>query len=707
MNGRAFLGGSVFILSIFLGKTDSLIAATNPASTKSAEEVTVIGQSEESEGPFLPDVQGTKIYSGKKTSRMLLSEIPPVSNNNFRQALAKTPGLLVSEETTPLFSVGYRGLEPHRAQFIQVMKDGVPIHADMFGYPEAYYVPPLQSIEELQLIRGGAGLMYGPQPGGALNFVTQQPATNTQAKIYSENAFGSDKYFSTYEALTGTLGPVGYLGYFHERQGDGFRIDNSDFEVISSGVKTVLNQTGDSRLTLNYDEYHEEHGEPGGLTRVQFEANPDVNTRNFDRFRLERYYGSIKYEKEFSELTKFDFLIYGGHYRRYSKRQNGGAFGTFPTSITNSIEEQDFYNLGFEPRLRHTYELFGEEHTLTFGTHTFMSHSPRADQTGAGVAADSGTLTRYTNRDTWYFSTFLENLFRIGKLSITPGMRFEHIWQQISETLNSTRTPAGFEHFDFAPLFGLGVAYELLKGIEAYVNISQSYRPKVFTQAMPTGATQVINEDLEEGKGVQYDFGLRGRPLPFISWDIDYFLMSFTNQIGTQGNTVVNAGRSRHHGMEFFTEVDWAGAYDFWQKTDYANTLGSVSTFATLTLLDAEFSAGPFADRQPQYAPKYNFRFGTVYRWQDRAKVSLMSTFVGQHFGDDASTLTFNIPSYKVWDLTGEIKLLKNVKGAFDMSIFGGVNNLFDEKYFSRVRSDGIDPAYGRNLYGGVKIELG
>jgi len=684
---------------------------------KVLKEVTVIAIKESDKGPFLPDVQGTKIHAGKKTSQVnLAKELPQISNNNFRQALVKVPGLLLSEETTPLFSVGYRGLEPHRAQFLQVMKDGVPIHADMFGYPESYYVPPLQTVEKIEFIRGGAGLMYGPQPGGALNFITKKPILDKKFRIHSENVFGSDNYFSTYEALTGTVGPLGYLGYFHERQGDGFRNANSDFEVISAGMKAVINQTGDSRLTMNYDEYHEEHGEPGGLTRAQFDADPSVAALNFDRFRLERYYGSIKYEKEFSENTQFDFLVYGGRYRRYSKRQRGGGFGTAPTGAnvnSNDVEEQNFYNLGFEPRLRRHYELFGNGHTLTLGTHTFMSHSPRTDQRGTGPASDSGILRKEAIRDSWYLSVFLENLFRFGKLSVTPGARLEHFWQKINERRNVDKTTvplADTSEFDFEPLFGLGIVYEIAKGIEAYTNISQSYRPKIFTQAVPTGTNQVVNEDLREGKGVQYDFGLRGKPLPFLAWDIDYFLMSFSNQIGTEGNTVVNAGRARHHGMEFFTEIDLVGAYDYLNKTDQVDTIGSLAPFVTLTLLDAEFSAGPFEGRQPQYAPQYNFRFGTVYKWRDRVKISLLNTFLDEHFADDSNTVGASsrfIPSYKVWDLTVELNLFKDAFGKFDLGIFGGINNLFDEKYYARIRGDGIDPANERNIYGGVKINLG
>jgi len=38
------------------------------------------------------------------------------------------------------------------------------------------------------------------------------------------------------------------------------------------------------------------------------------------------------------------------------------------------------------------------------------------------------------------------------------------------------------------------------------------------------------------------------------------------------------------------------------------------------------------------------------------------------------------------------------------VKLFAGINNVFNEHYFPRVTSVGIDPADGRNYYGGVKL---
>jgi Fe(3+) dicitrate transport protein len=92
-------------------------------------------------------------------------------------------------------------------------------------------------------------------------------------------------------------------------------------------------------------------------------------------------------------------------------------------------------------------------------------------------------------------------------------------------------------------------------------------------------------------------------------------------------------------------------------------------------------------------------RAGAIYRWDSRAKVALTGTFLDDHFADDANSPNYHIPAYMVWDLTFEWKVYRQ-----NVSILGGVNNLFDEDYYARIRGDGIDPAYGRHFYAGLAL---
>jgi outer membrane receptor protein involved in Fe transport len=40
------------------------------------------------------------------------------------------------------------------------------------------------------------------------------------------------------------------------------------------------------------------------------------------------------------------------------------------------------------------------------------------------------------------------------------------------------------------------------------------------------------------------------------------------------------------------------------------------------------------------------------------------------------------------------------------LSVIGGINNLFDLKYTTRITQTGIDPAMPRNWYVGVQVQF-
>jgi outer membrane receptor for ferrienterochelin and colicin len=194
--------------------------------------------------------------------------------------------------------------------------------------------------------------------------------------------------------------------------------------------------------------------------------------------------------------------------------------------------------------------------------------------------------------------------------------------------------------------------------------------------------------------------------------------LDFDNQIGTVGTVVRNTGRAQHVGLEFSGEIDLFGLMEresrdpsisgagkdrFGPSSDF----GSLSLYGNATLLHAEYVSGPQQGKTPAYAAKYMVRAGLVYRSSgERFRVALTSSFIGKSFSDDGNTPTVayptvQVPSYAVWDLTGEAKLYRD-----SVSLTWGVNNLFDKNYFSRITTTGIDPGQGRNFYGGLSFKF-
>jgi Fe(3+) dicitrate transport protein len=665
------------------------------------------------QGPFLPDTQGTHVNVGKKTTVLDFDGLPRITGNNYRQALSHAPGLILSEETSPLLSIGYRGLAPHRAQFTQVLKDGIPIHADQFGYPEAYYAPPLDTVDRIEFTRGGAALMYGPQPGGALNYVTHRPRTDTKFGGSTLHTVGSDGYYSTFSYLDGTTGPLGYYGYYNHRESDGIRSANSDYVLDAFTARLVLGAETASRWIFTAETYEEEHGEPGGLTfatgvGTANYAQREAPSRLHDRFNLDRTAFSLVWERDFSRGT-FVGRVWTIDYTRASRRQGGGGFGTLPTgaaSGTNTIERQQFEQFGAEARVRLDWN-GNTSHVFTAGVQIYQSESPRTDARGSTADALTGDVRIRSEREILYTPVFAENLFRFGALSVTPGVRVEFVDQKVRELVNVTRTTTPLQNRDESvtvPLFGLGAAYDLpAQKAQLYANVSQSYRPMVFTEAVPNGATTVVNADLEEGRALQYEVGYRAEPTRGLVLDASVFHLEFDNQIGSTTlpnglTSVANIGRAVHEGIELGASYDLLAFRSDVSRNDSRHSL---ELYANALLLDAEFKEGATRGKTPQYAPSHVVRAGLVYSRGAAVKLALTGTFSDDSFADDGNTAQRYVPAYAVWDLTGEWRVPRTA-----FRLIGGINNILDEDYYSRVRPDGIDPAPRRNYYVGAAFEF-
>jgi Fe(3+) dicitrate transport protein len=682
---------------------DSAATGTGTNDTVRLPDVNVVG-STESTG-VTPPVEGTRINQGKKISVADLEQIPQVINNNYRQAFNELPGLLVSEMPTPSHvNINYRGIgDPHESEYVLTLRDGMPLVSDWMGYPTAYYTPPLESVGRVELVRGGGALLYGPQPGPVINYVTLRPPLDQKFTASTAQTFGSDGLYSTYNSVGGTLGDFGYLGSFHHRQADGPR-DNGDYAVFNGELKLAIGATTDSRWYFGFYGYEAENGEPGRLTLAQYLDDRDQTIKEHDRLWVERYVPSITYERDVSEDTQVIVTGWAGMQDRFSRRQNSSATST-------NLDRQEFFFAGVDTRARHDWEAWDNRHTLTAGFVLYGASAPRSRETNADLTATDGALNFDLDRNTLYGSIFAENKFQFGKLGVIPSARVEFIREDVEENLNLARgSTVSSEFSDVVPLFGLGLTYDLTRLNQIYANVSQGYRPPKYDDLVNPTSTGQLPSDPEPGEIMNYEIGLRGSPMTWFRYDASFFYTDWDNVVETLdlggGNTVRNnSGRAQYTGFEAGAAFDLIGAFDAWRNTAHGSKWGSLSIHGSVSVLDAEFVSGNNDGNEPAYAPDYIVKAGVTYSYCDRLKVALVSVFVDEHYWQDSNTDASTpigvsqIPSYKVWDLSAEAKVYKDV-----VSVFAGINNLFDEDYFSRVRSDGIEPALERTYYGGVKL---
>jgi Fe(3+) dicitrate transport protein len=203
---------------------------------------------------------------------------------------------------------------------------------------------------------------------------------------------------------------------------------------------------------------------------------------------------------------------------------------------------------------------------------------------------------------------------------------------------------------------------------------------------------------------VQVELGYRAQPAPGLVLDASLFQLTFDDQIGSTTlpgglTSVANIGRAVHRGAELSVRYDLLArrAPSAASRRDRP----ALNVFANALLLDAEFTEGASRGRTPQYAPRHVVRTGLAFTRGAALKLALTGTLSADSFADDNNTAQRYVPASAVWDLTAEWRV-----PGFPLRLIGGLNNLFDEDYYTRVRPDGIDPAPRRNLYLGAAYEF-
>jgi Fe(3+) dicitrate transport protein len=125
-------------------------------------------------------------------------------------------------------NIGSRSTDSHRSIEMNMRQNGYNTNSDMFGYPEDHYTPPMQGIQEVQLVRGSAALQFGSQFGGMMNYIMKEGDSSKPFAVESEQTTGSNNFYNSYNAVGGTKGKLNYYAFYDFRHGNGWR-DNATF----------------------------------------------------------------------------------------------------------------------------------------------------------------------------------------------------------------------------------------------------------------------------------------------------------------------------------------------------------------------------------------------------------------------------------------------------------------------------------------------
>lgn len=661
----------------------------------------------------LPEVDGATLTVTKKTSVVKLNEQPAVIDNNQREIFDRLPGIVLAEQQNPTqLNLSYRGLgNPQESEFVLLLQDGIPLELDWIGFPTAYYLPVPQTIESVQMIRGGSGLLYGPEPQPVIQFISRSPPAGRAVSASSEQVGGSDNLFSSFNCVAGTAGNWDYLADYSHRQSSGQRL-NGDYHVNAGDLRMGYRFGANQKLTITLHAYSVQSGLAGLMTAAQFHATPDLSTTPADRLWTDRYTAVITYENLLDERNVLTQKVWSG-YQDLITRSDSYSAALIPTSA--ALSEQRFHYTGADGRFLHRW---GRGNALTVGYTAYTSTSPYDQYSNPDPLADRddepGRLTYDNERRTSYAAVFAENVFRFRYLHLVTSARFDHEELQAHETVASHLNLVNTTYRKNIPLFGIGIGNDFGRGNETYLNIAQGFRPLRYLDIASPFANYNAGNNPDPTKYVTYEAGVHGWPKSGLYYDASIFQVNVHDRIEARQlgqsppETIdVNTGNARSRGVEL------EGWYDLLRLWPDEPQRRHIDAFANATYLNARFTSSSIAGqagKTPAYAPDYVFKTGITLRQDDSYKLSLILDCVAPQFFQDSnlpvvqgtSSIQARIPSYAVLDFAEEYTIGARFR------LIGGISNVTNRRYYSRVFiSRGlIEPATDRSFNVGFGYDL-
>lgn len=709
-------------------------------------DVTVVGKDTRRDAVQMPEIVGTHIFAGKKNSLIVVNNVNGnIVNNTMRQVLAKVPGIHIWESDGSGIQVGIatRGLSPNRSWDFNVRQNGYDISADPFGYPEAYYNPPMQAVQRIQIIKGAGSLQFGPQLGGMVNYVLHNGSEiKKPVSFETQNTAGSFGLINSFNAVGGNTEKFNYYAFYDHRNATGWR-ENSRHRT-NTGFGTFTYKMNDKwKAGIELLTYEMLSQQPGGLTDSLFNIDAQQSLRSRNWMNITWKTAAATFDFMPSINSHFNLKVFGldgvrnsiGFLQPVTVKDSINA--TTKEYNNRTVDIDKYKNMGAELRHLFNYNLGNRINTLTTSIRYFRGKTERfrngKGDTGTEFNTNiTGTFPTELDFVTDNFAVAVENIFRLTEnLIVIPGAR----WESLSTTANGriNYNPDGSENKlngetrsrNFL-LGGLAAEYHL-GNTEFYTNFTQSYRPVQFSDLSANPTTDVIDPNLSDAKGYNFDLGYRGKLGSYLFFDAGVYYLNYKNRIGTitqqradlsTYNYRTNVGNSHSKGFEGLIEFNPMQAKLAGRKygevnlfVSYAYTSARYDDFKVITKgANNTLVETNLKNKRVENAPEHILRAGITYFIKGFSLTAQLN-HVSNAFSDANNTATPNatgttglIPAYTVADiaLTYRFKENYNVKA--------GINNLGNTNYFTRraggYPGPGLMPSDARNFFVSFGIKL-
>lgn len=621
-----------------------------------------------------------------------------ISSEHIRASSAKTvPDLLAEQSGITLHdlfgnnaasaSVDLRGFGATGTQNTLILVDGRRV-ADIDLSGVQWSAVPLAAIERIEIVRGGASVLYGEgATGGVINIITRSPAAGARALTLRGSA-GS--YHSREGLLHGSLGGLsaGISVLASHLESGGYRDNNRNRQTNALADLRWSGGFGDLALKLGTD--NQGIRLPGART-VQPSAGIDqlATDRRGAQTPLDwAQRAGNRALLDWRADAPFGELHVGAGWRDKSQRSYFD-FGGFPDYRETTL---DVWSL--TPRMKVNLPVFGRANTLVLGLDWYRwDYGRRTSNAPANVGRPVNAIDAQQNTLGFYA---LDTMRVTERLSVSAGARRERLRIDAADTFDPAApgaSPFGsaaasgsqrrYEH-----AYELGARYQMSAITALMAKTTRSYRyanvDEIY-EFSPFFTNQF--QFLEPQTARSHELGIEATRAG-AGARANVFVMEVQNEIHLDpfsagvGNR--NLPPSRRHGLEL--ELS-------------ANPSTRMRLTAAYTYLDARFREGTLpgsafgssiAGKTVPLVPRHKVNLNASWDFTAATRLSAAAAYVGEQFmdNDEPNSLGVRIPAHTLVDLK-----LTHRRGAWLFA--AALNNVFGEKYYNyAVRSQFVADRY-------------
>ena len=609
-------------------------------------------------------------------TRLTSADLARLPYTTVADVIRRVPGFAVvdfdgSGRDPQLMVRGFYG--GGEADYVLVMVDGRVINQVHNGTITWETLPPLSSIESIEIVRGSASTMHGDAAvAGVISIITRRSTRTAVWGVSAESHAGISGSAEAPQVALNDKDATLSLGFDRT---SGFR-DHA--ERTSASARGSLRY----RPTILFS---------GGFSWREFEDPGPL----LARLRGDGSESDPRFSNDGGQERAWNGVI----------DHTGvlGAGGTMNTAFRIGGRRTDLTRtLPLAPDFGDTRDR--ELRVFQLGLTTQVNSTPTIlppgiDRVTVGASADLGTLdSRYFSisppgdlnedsrgeGDRGALSAFAHLVATSTEwLRWTFGIRGDYLRDEFEEEGPERDFSASNSHFAFSPKMGVNVRYAASG--RAWASASRTFKAPTLDQQFdrrpipvpfPPGQVTTSNPDLEPQRGTSAEIGLY-HDFAFstarLGVTLTLYEIAMRNELDFDVQTLkyVNIARSRHRGAE--AGLTWSQ--------------GIVYAFASLARQNAVARQGENSGKQLKAVPGVVVNGGVTVAPQQLGTVSLSLTRNSDMFIDDANTQ--RIPAWTRVDaqLSRRFGLLSLVVGA---------RNLLDENYDSTAF---LDPAGSGEAY--------